>query len=333
MATKRGSMPEQDHPPLVSVLLPVFNGAPLVRVAVESVLGQSYGDFELIVIDDGSTDDSAALIEEFSDPRIRFYRQSNSGLAATLNRAIALSRGKYLARQDQDDISLPSRFEKQVYFLETHPACGMVGSWAEIWEGDRRTSRTHRHPCDNLALQFELLFDNQFVHSSVMSRRDVFERVGKYCTEKSRQPPEDYELWSRVAREFEVANLPELLQVYREVPTSMSRDRANPTLAKVIRISAENLALATGKILPCPEIEALAALSHGKLSGASGIGEMLREVQRAANCLRQTYGGGGRRFDNRVRRRLIFTLRRFLISRWCRALDVLLPRVRQGVRK
>ena len=209
--------------PLVSVIFPVYNGAAYLREAIESILAQTYSNFELIIINDGSKDDSAMIIEQFRDPRIRFYSQVNQGLAATLNRAIGLTQGEYVARQDQDDISLPQRFEKQVAFLQTHPDHGMVGTWAEIWEGDKKTPRMHKHPAETAALKFALLFDNQFVHSSMMICRKVFDKVGLYSIDKTRQPPEDYELWSRVVREFEVANIPEPLVVYREMPGSMSR--------------------------------------------------------------------------------------------------------------
>ena len=201
--------------PLVSVILPVYNGAVYLREAIESILDQSYANFELIIINDGSRDDSERIIKSIPDARIRYYCQENQGLPATLNRGIELSRGEFIARQDQDDISFPQRLERQVEFLETHPRCGMLGTWAEIWVNDVRTDRAHRHPADNVTLQYSLLFNNPFVHSSVMIRREVFERVGLYCNDRSRQPPEDYELWSRVSRVFEVSNIPEIHLIYR----------------------------------------------------------------------------------------------------------------------
>ena len=146
--------------PSVSVLLPVYNGAAYLEQAVQSILDQTYGYFELIVINDGSTDESSSIIERFKDARIRLYNQQNQGLAASLNHAVELSKGKYLARQDQDDVSFPQRFEKQVRFLESHPRCGMVGTWTSIWVQDRPTERAHRHPAGDLDIKFDLLFDN-----------------------------------------------------------------------------------------------------------------------------------------------------------------------------
>jgi len=154
--------------PIVSVILPVYNGLPYLEEALDSVLTQSFRDFELIVINDGSTDGSAAIIENLHDPRIRFFQQTNKGLATTLNRAISLARGKYIARQDQDDVSLPTRFERQVAFLDANQEAGMVGTGAEIWVGNERTNRFLQHPADNAAIKFGLLFDNHFVHSSAI---------------------------------------------------------------------------------------------------------------------------------------------------------------------
>ena len=274
--------------PLVSILLPVYNGAEYLAAAIESILSQTYRNFELIIIDDGSSDDSAKIIREFKDPRIRVYHQENQGLAATLNRAIKLAKGEYLARQDQDDFSLPQRLEKQIMFLEAHRHHGMVGGWAEIWVGNTRSERIHRHPSENHHLQFDLLFDNPFVHSSMMLRRSVFETVGLYSTDKARQPPEDYELWSRVARHFAVANIPEVLLVYREVFGSMSRAGATPFLDRVINISVENLLWVTGKPSPDSHVTDVAALNHAayhRVSPRPRIGKMSQVIYDAADRL------------------------------------------------
>lgn len=265
--------------PLISVLLPVYNGAAYLEDAIQSILSQTYDNFELIIINDGSTDETVAVIQKFNDPRIRYYTQKNQGLAATLNRAVHLANGVYLARQDQDDISFPRRFEKQVTFLESHPNHGMVGTWAEIWEGARKTERVHKHPAESLILKYELLFDNPFVHSSIMIRKTVLETVGLYSTDMSRQPPEDYELWSRVARKFEVANIPEILHVYREVPSSMSRVGPNPFLDRVVNISTENLAHVLGKANSDQDVINLAVLAHGafhRLSPTINFAEVLQ---------------------------------------------------------
>ena len=309
-------------PRLISVILPVYNGAAYLREAIESVLSQTFESFELIVINDGSKDESASIIEAYDDPRIRYLYQENRGLAATLNRAIELSRGEFIARQDQDDVSLPERLEKQVAFLRAHPECGMVGSWAEIWEGKTRTQRMHRHPAESAALKFELLFDNPFVHSSMLIRKEVFDRVGLYATDKSRQPPEDYELWSRVARSFQVANIPEPLLIYREMPGSMSRVAENPFLERVVDFSIENLTWLLGETGSRRDISDLAALAHyarHRLSAAPDFAKIDALLQEAA---RKTAGSGEGRVDFAPLRRII--RRRYLKHRYGRIAGTLL---------
>src|SRR5207237_10277673 len=120
--------------PRVSVLLPVWNGEAFLEQAMESILRQTLSSFELIVIDDGSTDRSAAIAEEFAsrDPRMRVLRRPHEGLSAALNAGIAAARGEYVARMDADDISAPDRLRKQVAYLDAHPACVAVGAWSDV---------------------------------------------------------------------------------------------------------------------------------------------------------------------------------------------------------
>jgi glycosyltransferase involved in cell wall biosynthesis len=256
------------------------------------VLTQTYRDFELIVIDDGSTDGSADIIREFKDPRIKLFCQANHGLAATLNRAIELSKGKYLARHDQDDVAYPQRFATQIEFLEAHPDYAMVGTWAAIWDQEKGRSRFHKHPTDSLVLKFELLFDNPFVHSTMMIQKASLMTVGPYSTDDSRQPPEDYELWSRIARKFEVANIPEILQAYRETPGSMSRIGLNPFLDRLIDISAENIAIASGRDKPDQlafDLSALAHRAYHRVSSRPSLREISDLLMEALRNLRTSY--------------------------------------------
>ncbi|AFY29371.1 glycosyltransferase family 2 protein [Cyanobium gracile] len=256
--------------PLVSVVLPVFNGSPYLQDAIDSILVQVHDDYELIVIDDGSTDDSALILERLNDPRIRFFRQPNQGLAATLNRGIAHARGQYIARQDQDDLSYPERLEKQVTFMESHPDCVLLGTWAQILEVDRPVDRFHRHPVDEAELRYQMLFNNPFVHSSVMLRKEAVQQVGGYTTDPDRQPPEDFELWSRLSRVGQVANIGEVLMAYREIPGSMSRVGPSPFRRRLITICAENLAAAALLAPDDPDVVAIAALTHGEAEALPG---------------------------------------------------------------
>jgi hypothetical protein len=269
--------------PLVSVVLSVRNGAADAAKAIDTILSQSFGDLELIAIDNGSVDGTAAVLDGIADPRLRVVHQEDMGLAAALNRGISLARGRYIARQDHDDWAKPTRIGKQVAALEAHPSCALVGTRAEIWVGDAPTDRAHDHPTDDAALRFELLFDNPFVHSSVMMRRSALDEVGGYSIDPRRQPPEDYELWSRLARRYRVANLSERLTIYREVPKSMSRSNANPFRDKVMLISAENLAAAadTPPDLRHHDIAALFHDAPAKLSKSADIEAMCRVIAEA----------------------------------------------------
>ena len=227
--------------PRVSVVLPVYNGAAYLEEAIQSILTQSFEDFELIVINDGSTDSTESILNALVDPRVRVIHQKNQGLALTLNHGIALARGEYIARQEADDISLPERFALQVAYLDQHPDCALLGSWSTIWEDRQATKRGHQHPSENGELQIRLLFDSFFVHSSVMLRRSALQTSGVYSTDPERNPPEDFDLWLRIARHFKVANLPIPLLVYREVPSSISRVKADLLQSRAIGIACENL--------------------------------------------------------------------------------------------
>lgn len=275
--------------PTVSVVLSVRNGGTDLPKALETILNQSFSDFELIAINNGSTDGTRAFLNQIADPRVRVYHQEDKGLAAALNRGISLARGRYIARQDHDDWALPTRIAKQVAFLDAHPDYGLVGTRAEIWIGDNPTGRFHDHPSEDEELRFGLLFNNLFVHSSVMIRKAALDQVGPYTTDRARQPPEDYELWSRIARRFRVANLPERLTIYREVPTSMSREGAEPFKEKLILISAENLAAATsGKPEPQRIHLDIASLLHGapeKMSEGADINAMRAVVSQAGRMI------------------------------------------------
>lgn len=250
----------------VTAVVPMYRGESTIAESLRSLLQQEIEGLEILVFDDGSPDQSAAVVEqmclEVANERLVLYRHPNRGLAATLNRGVELAKGQYIARQDQDDLVLAHRLAKQKAFLDAHPEIAMVGTWAQIYVGDTPTDRYHRHPASPDALRLFLLFDNPFVHSSMMLRTAALRAVGGYSEDKSRQPPEDYELWSRIARKFKVANLPEVLTVYREMPGSMSRDGAIPFLPKILRISAENLHALIGTEYSLDSCMSLACLYH-----------------------------------------------------------------------
>lgn len=259
----------QSEKPKVSVLLPVYNGELYLREAIESILGQTYTDFELIIMNDGSTDNSEQVVKAFHDSRIVYRKQTNQGLGATLNNAIRISRGEYLARQDADDYSYPDRFEKQIAFLERRPDCGVVGTWAKTIDSEvkkRIWNKPPPHkqpPSESFAMKYVMLFDSPFVHSSVMIRKLVFDKVGLYSTGSPLLFPEDYDLWSRIAREFEIANIPEMLQVYRRGPESITRLVDKAYIDRATEISIGNMCYVLGRDLSEQAICDLAALTNG----------------------------------------------------------------------
>jgi Glycosyl transferase family 2 len=277
-------IPDMSSTPDVSVVLSVRNGGTDLPGAIESILAQSFTNFELIAIDNGSTDETAQFLDQIEDSRVRVYHQADAGLAAALNRGISLARGRYIGRQDHDDLALPTRLEKQVSFLDAHPDHALIGTRAEIWIGDRPTGRFHDHPVDDEVLRFELLFNNPFVHSSAMMRKTALDQIGGYTNDPARQPPEDYELWSRIARRFRVANLPERLTIYREVQSSMSRTGVSPFKKKLVLLSAENIAAATRLSQPEQIHFDIAALIHdvpdmlSKNVDIAQIGEVVKKA-------------------------------------------------------
>src|SRR5438445_5451065 len=182
--------------PRVSVLLPVWNGEAFLEQAMESILRQTFSSFELIVIDDGSTDRTTAIAEEFAsgDNRVRVLRRPHEGLSAALNAGIAATRGEYVARMDADDISVPDRLQKQVAYLDAHPACVAVGTWIEVVDeagvhlGLKTFVETHEEISAAL-----LRGVSPIAHPTVVMRRDVLRGAGGY--DARCYPSEDLGLW------------------------------------------------------------------------------------------------------------------------------------------
>ncbi len=207
--------------PRVSVVMTVYNDGPFVAEAIESILNQSWTDFELIIVDDGAMDDSVARVQEFHDPRIRLIRQSNAGLAAALNAGIRHARGELIARQDADDRSVPERFARQVDFLQKHPEVGLVGCSATVIDEQGQEVRPARLPTDDAELQRALVKGegNPLMHGAVMMRKSAVEAAGMYRVEFRRA--QDLDLWLRIAERWQVANLPETLYEWRRRRTSV----------------------------------------------------------------------------------------------------------------
>lgn len=199
------------------MLLPVYRGADHIATAVRSVLDQTYGDFELLVVDDASPDESASIVESFGDRRVRILRnERNIGQVASLNRGLREATGIYIARLDQDDVCLPTRFERQVAMLDSEPAVAVVGTWVDVVDEDGHVVDALRTPLRDSAETFQLILENRLplAHPSVMFRRasvlaaNGYDEAVRYC--------EDMDLWRRlVLAGHELRVVPEPLLLYR----------------------------------------------------------------------------------------------------------------------
>ena len=226
-------------PPLITILMPVHNGAPHLAEAMDSMLRQSLGDFEYLVVDDASTDSSAAIIEGYKDPRIRLIRSPNRlKLSGALNLGLDHARGRYVARMDADDISLPRRLEIQTRFLERHPDVGLCGTWIRSFGGTAR--RVLERPVRHETIRAFTLFDCPFAHPTVMMRREWIEQHhlrfdGSYF------PTEDFEFWTRALNHMQAANIPEVLLHYRVHGQSLTGSDWSTMDEQALRVIATQL--------------------------------------------------------------------------------------------
>jgi glycosyltransferase involved in cell wall biosynthesis len=218
--------------PKVSVLMPMFNSEKYIGMAVESILNQTFKDFELIILNDGSTDNSKKIVESYSDSRIILIENTqNQGLARTRNRLISEAKGAFLAWLDSDDIALPQRLQIQVDFLEKNPNHALVASWARIiGSNNLPTGNFVKSYIPNTDLSALLLFVNYIVQSSVMLRRNL---LPDEHYNLDFPPTEDYELWVRIAKKHPIAILNDILVDYRVHDSNISftqNDRAMRTV-------------------------------------------------------------------------------------------------------
>jgi len=203
----------------VSVLMPVHNAGQYVEEAVRSVLRQTFKDFQLVVMDDGCTDDTLSRIAQFKDPRIRvIHNEKNMGIARTLNKALDLIKTEWIARMDADDVCKPDRLAKQLAFMHAHPELAVAGGWIKLC-GDRKD--TVRPPCGIETVRAFLFFGNAVFHPTVMFRRSLLERH-RLRYDPSYSCTEDYELWTRIADWAAVDNQPRVVLNMRVHETNIS---------------------------------------------------------------------------------------------------------------
>ncbi len=238
--------------PIISVVMPVYNGEKYLKEAIDSILNQTFTDFEFIILNDGSTDGTEEIILSYDDPRIVYVKnEENLQIVKTLNKGITLAKGKYIARMDADDISLPTRFEKQVEYMERHPEVGVCGTWIEKFG---HKTAIDRYSSDHQRIKVELLFNSAIAHPSAIMKKALFDEL-EY--EQKYEKAEDYALWIRASNKYRLSNINSVLLKYR---IHTSQTQKNVQIKKANAIRAEQLS-SFGDIIGPNEIDILNMLA------------------------------------------------------------------------
>jgi hypothetical protein len=293
----------------ITVLLPVFNGGPYLRPAIESVLAQTLSDFELLVIDDGSTDGSLEVARSYRDPRLRVVENGrNLGLTATLNRGLREARAPLIARQDADDLSAPDRLSLQAEMMARRPELALLGAQADVIDARGRHAGSLARGCEHDSIRWELLFDNAFVHSSVMFRRAVvLEEVGGY--DEGLRYCQDFGLWSRLVRTHAVANLDRALVQCRAHGRSMTTSGGDANVRESEATIAANLYATLGDEVTPADVALVPKLRLGLPSVEAG--DFLDRFAHLLGLYRRRFPAviRSRDFDQTVARQLATVLR------------------------
>lgn len=210
--------------PFVSVIMPAYNAGKYIRAAINSVLAQTYPFFELIIVDDASTDDTYSIAREFLyDARVKLLSNKvNNGIVYSRNKGITISKGKYIAILDSDDIALPQRIEHQVQYMQAHPELGAIGSYYHVVDSEGKKKTSIKVPSKAVDNATFLLFNVSFCHSTLMMRADV---AKFYEYKPGFDIIEDYEIAYRISRDFPIGNLPEYTVLYRVHGSNISIEK------------------------------------------------------------------------------------------------------------
>lgn len=283
-----------ERAPRISVLMAVHDEERFLRAAIDSILEQTFPGFELIVIDDASSDRSREIAASYRDPRLRLlHNERNLGLVRSLNRGLSLCRGEYVARLDGNDIAFPERLAKQIAFLDAHPDVGIVSTQAvAIDVRGRRIRRASwfnaawRRPTGGLALEWYRAFDTPLIHSSVMFRRELVERLGGY--DPSYVLAEDAELWMRIGEQAGIANLDEVLLAFRIDRSSVTADATRPQHAVYFDLKTPVIHRLLRHVLQWPDVPLrwaqlwVQANMHGPAIAASDVPELAAALDACA---------------------------------------------------
>jgi len=216
--------------PQISVIMPVFNGGEFLQESINSILNQTFANFEFLIGDDGSTDNSWQILSAQKDSRIRLFRfDHNIGYALVLNRLIDASKGELIARQDSDDISLPDRFKKQVEFLEKNPEVGLCGTNVKFFGS---TKKILLRPVHDEEIRAFMLINNPITHPTVLFRKSVLSICDQKRYVQALVPAEDYAMWYEFSKKTKLANLPQRLFKYRWHTNNISVTNRDDQLRK-----------------------------------------------------------------------------------------------------
>ncbi|MDH3974331.1 MAG: glycosyltransferase [Deltaproteobacteria bacterium] len=230
----------------ISIIMSVYNGERWLSESIDSVLNQSYNNFELIVIDDGSTDKSVNILNHYmiKDKRIRvFHNKQNIGLTRSLNRGLELSQGKFIARIDCDDIWHPEKLSKQIEYLEEHPYISIVGTACNVIDENGHVSETQkiRFVKEDKSIRQSIVKFNPFTHSSILFKKDVYKELGGY--NNSFEFAQDYEYWIRILQRYKGDNLAQALTFRRNSPSCITIKREKKQRWFAIKVKCKAIKL------------------------------------------------------------------------------------------
>ena len=226
--------------PIISVVMSVYNGEKYLREAIDSILNQTYKIFELIIINDCSTDNTAEILQSYNDTRIKVVNnEQNLRLPASLNKGLRLTKGKYIARMDADDIALPDRFEKQVRYLENHPDVAVIGGGYKAFNEQNGELYVHKPYCDEMLDRYYLFPTTLIGHPTAMLRKSMTVDEGFFYDEKYTSA-QDYDLWLRIAQKHKINNIPDIVLKYRVHENSISKKRTEEQQMNTINIFLKN---------------------------------------------------------------------------------------------
>lgn len=267
--------------PRVSVLMAVYNGERYLAQAVDSILSQTYTDFEFIIVDDCSTDGTASLLSRYQDSRVRVIRNhQNMRVSRSINQCLPMCRGEYIARMDADDISQPERFATQVTYLDENLDIGVVGCSVDCIDtqgvviGDQQLALN-----SGTLMQWNILFNSTFVNSSTMLRRSLLNRVGEY--DPSFDPAEDYELWYRLLQVTNGVNLSTCLHQLRLHSDSLSATKNSTQQHNAARVSQRAMSGLLGHPVPFEHVLAMHTATYSTTAEINAHARLLADLYHA----------------------------------------------------